>query len=272
MTALPVDFRRCRANACAEGAAAGRVARSLAGRPVSAFTHVIDCRGPGHTPRGADCSGERAGRLYIQYYLYYPGSATGEGTLLPEEIRRASAALGRPSFHFDDWESIQVRIDPGGRAWARASSHHGYNGARTIANMASDAGFEAGTRAAEALGLRTPGAWVPWRGTLYVSGGSHAGHVSESSLRRTVSRALAAGAIGLRNGDGRRPPSMERQRTLARRLERALFGPGARITPRGSLSLVPIERLARSHRRTRFAVTPPWRKRVYRDPEYGGTD
>jgi hypothetical protein len=36
---------------------------------------------------------------------------------------------------------------------------------------------------------------------------------------------------------------------------------------------VPIERLLlRSSRRYRFAVTPPWRKHVYRDPEYEGTD
>ena len=35
--------------------------------------------------------------------------------------------------------------------------------------------------------------------------------------------------------------------------------------------LIPLTEIARSDR-TPFAVTPPWRKRVYFDPEYSGTD
>src|SRR5215211_4919990 len=68
MRALPVDFRDCRSPACADGPATGRASRSVAGRPVTAFTHVIDCRDPSRaTALGYICAGERAGRIYIQY-------------------------------------------------------------------------------------------------------------------------------------------------------------------------------------------------------------
>ena len=231
---------------------------------------MVDCRDPeAALAAGYDCSGERAGRLYIQYWLYYPGSATAEGSLAPGAVRRASAALGRPSFHLDDWEGYQVRIGPHGQVDARASSHNGYNGSPGLADWASDLGSRATTRAAEAVGLRRPGGWTRSRGTLYVSGGSHAGHASEASLRRSLAAALAWGSLEL---GGVRRASRDRARRLARRIERGLFGPGARSTPRGSLTLIPVEPLAASESGTRFAITPPWRKRVYRDPEYAGTD
>jgi hypothetical protein len=44
-----------------------------------------------------------------------------------------------------------------------------------------------------------------------------------------------------------------------------------RWTPSGALELIPIEALDRAARHTRFAITPPWRKPVYRDPEDEGT-
>src|SRR5665811_2641082 len=52
--ALPVDFRRCRATACADGTPRGVVHESDAGLAATAFVHVIDCRegGPG-------CAGPR---------------------------------------------------------------------------------------------------------------------------------------------------------------------------------------------------------------------
>ena len=37
------------------------------------------------------------------------------------------------------------------------------------------------------------------------------------------------------------------------------------------LRLVPLRAIAQ-HDGTAFAVTPPWRKRVFTDPEYAGTD
>ncbi len=80
-------------------------------------------------------------------------------------------------------------------------------------------------------------------------------------------------ALGARRLHGPLASAQERHRQelLANRLGSALFGPGARTTPRGSIRLVPIETLA-DRDSYPFAVTPPWRKRVYYDPEYTGTD
>ena len=214
MTALPVDFRRCRSDRCAAGAETGSVSRSKAGERTVAFTHVIDCRPDGIRDSiawGADCSGSRAGNLYLQYWLYYPGSATAEGsTPLRGPIRRASGALGHSTFHSDDWEGYQVRIGPGG-IFVRATSHRGYNG------------------------------WEPEGGAYYISGGSHAGRPLP-----TLS-------------SSRLPPS----------IRRALFR--RRSTKDHRLVLIPIETLPGRDAYS-FAVSPPWRKRVYFDPESSRTD
>lgn len=229
MTALPVDYRGCRADGCAEGARSGPIDAAGSGRRVVAFTRAIDCRGGKARPAGADCSGSRARNLFLQYWFYYPGSATAEGsTALKEPIRRVSAALGKPTFHPDDWESYQVRIGPGGR-FARASSHHGYN--YELGGGGLIPGFRVEHRRNGSISLvRAPqveNGWGPDVGTLYVSGGSHAGNAR-------------------------------------------IYRPVARTTHDHRLKLVPIERL--EQRGDRFAVSPPWRKRVYLDPEYGGTD
>jgi hypothetical protein len=101
-----------------------------------------------------------------------------------------------------------VRIGPGGRS-ARASSHYGYEYDRFSI-------------------LGRPGGWGPETGTVYVSGGSHAGRAGS---RRSVPR----------------------------------------TTKDHRVRLIPIETLP-GREGARFAVSPPWRKRVFLDPEYGGTD
>jgi hypothetical protein len=180
-----------------------------------------------------------------------------------------------------DWESYQVRINPDGGVDARASSHNGYNGGDDPAlDWASDAsgklpGASQARDAAERLGLRPDRGWTPSEGTLYVSGGSHAGHAAEGSLRRELAGLLAYErlALGSRRVRGPLGPQTERHRQeiLAIRLRSALFGPGARATPRGGLRLIPMETLADRDSYS-FAISPPWRKRVYADPEYSGTD
>src|SRR4051794_38322999 len=272
MTALPVDFRNCRSPSCSDGPETGRVSSSLAGRPVTAFTHVIDCREPGRgEAHGYDCSGERAGRVYIQYWTYYGDSATS----------RTTPVLGEAGYHRDDWEGYQVRINPDGSVQARASSHNGYNGADAPAvDWASDAsgkvpGASAVRDATESLGLRDRRGWTPSQGTLYVSGGSHAGHATEGSLGRELTGLLATERLAL-EGKGLPAPlgldeERHRQELLANRLRTALFGPGARMTPRGSVRLIPIERLP-NRESYAFAISAPWCKRVYSDPEYAGTD
>ena len=270
MSALPVDFRSCRSPSCSDGPASGRVTHSHAGEPVTAFTHVIDCRDPesgeGH---GYDCSGERGGRLYIQFWTYYGDSATSR------------ALYGASGYHHDDWEGYQVRIDPDGSAYARASSHNGYNGVDAPAvDWASDAsgkvpGATAVRDVTESIGLRGVRGWTPSEGSLYVSGGSHAGHASEGSLARELAGLLATESLALRakpfRGPLARQEERHRQELLAHRLRSTLFGPGARMTPRGSVRLIPIERLADRNSYS-FAISPPWRKRTYIDPEYDGTD
>ncbi|HEY3193103.1 MAG TPA: hypothetical protein VGJ61_09985 [Solirubrobacterales bacterium] len=272
MTALPVDFRSCRSPACSDGPETGSITRSRSGRPVTAFTHVVDCRNPGRAPSaGYDCSGERAGRVYIQYWTYYGDSATSRGT----------PVVGAAGYHRDDWEAYQVRIDPDGGVDARASSHNGYNGSDNPAlDWASDAagklpGASRVRDLSERVGLRAEQGWTRAAGTLYVSGGSHAGHATDGSVGRDLASLLASGRIALDGEHLRGPLAAERARhrqaVLADRLNTVLFGPGARITPRGGLRLVPLETLAGRDAYS-FAISPPWRKRVYVDPEYDGTD
>ncbi|MGI9019826.1 MAG: hypothetical protein ACR2G3_03860 [Solirubrobacterales bacterium] len=46
-----------------------------------------------------------------------------------------------------------------------------------------------------------------------------------------------------------------------------------RWTRPDAVRLIPVEAIARGEwAETEFEVTPPWLKRVYRDPEYVGTD
>ena len=231
MKTLPVDFRSCRSDACAYGPDSGPVTRSEAGERTVAFTHVIDCRA-GHVTRteawGGDCFGTRAGNLYLQYWLYYPGSATAEGgTPLKGPIRRVSAALGHPTFHPDDWEGYQVRVGPNG-SFARATAHHGYSyelNAPLLPYSVTRRGD--GSWSLERVPSPVNG-WGPEGDVYYISGGSHAG---TAKAQRSVSR----------------------------------------TTKDGRLVLIPIETLPNRDDYS-FAISPPWRKRVYFDPEYGGTD
>jgi hypothetical protein len=218
--ALPVDWRRCRSNDCADGPEEGMVTNSFAGMPATAFVHAIDCRGSqGRSDSlagDAECSGEREGNLYLQYWLYYPDSAT----------LRSVPVAGERGYHADDWESVQVRIGADGAVDQRASSHHGYNYRGDEANLASDAGFGPLRDLNEAIGTRADNGWGPETGIVLVSGGSHAGNVGEET--------------------------------------------GSRFTPGRRVHLVPLEPIARGDR-TPFAVSPPWRKQVWRDPEASGT-
>jgi hypothetical protein len=167
-----------------------------------------------------DCSGARAGNLYIQYWTYYADSATLRGVPIAEDA----------GFHRDDWEGVGIRIGRDGRVDERASSHHGYNYERSVANAGSDAGVVPLREAAEAVGARPRNGWGPETRLLLVSGGSHAGN-----------------ANGYLRID--------------------------RVTPGRRVHLVPLEPIAAAEGgRYRFAISPPWRKRVWRDPEAAGTD
>lgn len=173
MLGLPVDYRTCRSPYCADGPAAGEVLESTAGEPVTLFTRVLDCREPptgGAADRSTetvDCSEDRAGRLFITYWAYYPESASLRGVPI----------LERKGFHPHDWESFQVRVDPDGTVSQRASSHAGYNHTRSAANWGADLGWGLLRRAAESAGLRSRGGWGERTGRYLIAGGSHAGNV-----------------------------------------------------------------------------------------------
>jgi hypothetical protein len=224
MHALPVDFRACREASCAYAPDDGRRWRSDRDRTATAFVHVVDCR-PGGPPtfsspaHARDCSADRAGNLYLQYWFYYPESATLRGV----------PVVGPEGYHVDDWESYQVRVGNDGSD-ARASSHNGYNYAGGPQDWGSDAGIGMVRGATELAGLRNRNGWGPDIGLLFVSGGSHAGSV------------------------------------------KAWFPNYSRLTPPGHLALVPLEPFASGEEPApRFAIPPPWRKQVWRDPEAGGT-
>jgi hypothetical protein len=218
--ALPVDFRHCRETGCGDGADHGLVGRTDRELPVTAFVHVVDCRAggaEGAEAASADCSGSRAGNLYLQYWTYYADSASLRGVPI----------AGDAGFHRDDWEGVQVRIGPDGAVDERASSHDGYNYSREDLNWGSDAGIDPLRDLAETLDARAANGWGPETHLLLVSGGSHAGN--------------AAGPHDL-----------------------------SRFTPGRQVHLIPLESIAAEDDST-FAITPPWRKKVWRDPEAEGT-
>ena len=107
----------------------------------------------------------RGGRAYIQYWLYFPDSNTTfagadrawEASWLLPRIRELVSGSGDwPGYHRDDWEAVQVRLDPDGSAWTRASSHGHYQGCKHD---------DCRNR------------WFPVTGWSRVSYGSHAGHI-----------------------------------------------------------------------------------------------
>ena len=158
---LPVDYRRCRRPGCATAPddPDADVHRSHAGRRATAFTRVI----------------RRGGRVYLQYWLYYPDSNTAwagsdeiweRSAVLPLLGRLLNGSADYPGFHRDDWESYQVRVDPDGQVWARASSHGHYQGCKQLACRDR---------------------WIGGTGWTRVSRGSHAGHLP---VERTGSPAL----------------------------------------------------------------------------------
>jgi hypothetical protein len=223
MHALPVDFRSCREAACADAPDDGRRWRSDDDRQVTAFVHVIDCRRgapPPPTGLARDCSGDRAGNLYLQYWFYYPESAT----------LRDIPVVGSEGYHPDDWESYQVRIGGDGEDDARASSHNGYNYSQGVQDWGSDAGIGPLREVTEWAGLRNANGWGKEIGAVFVSGGSHAGNV------------------------------------------KAFFPDYPRFTPSARLALVPLEPFASGKENApHFAISPPWRKQVWRDGEAEGT-
>ena len=148
---LPVDYRRCRRADCADAADDRDLDahRTQTGERATVFTRVI----------------RRHGRVYIQHWFYLPDSKTTvlasdkiwEAVwLLPQLAGIVDDAPTYLGLHRDDWESFQVRIDPDGAVWIRASSHGHYQGCKWA---------------------RCRNRWFAETGWTRVSRGSHAGHI-----------------------------------------------------------------------------------------------
>jgi hypothetical protein len=145
-----VDYRRCRAHACADAPDDHRLdaGRTTSGGRASVFVHVV----------------RRGGRRYIQYWFYYPDSNTTwagsdklwRHSILPLVSKVVRGKSTYPGFHLDDWEGYQLRVEPDGRVFARATSHGHYQGCKQAA---------------------CHNRWVPATGWTRVSRGSHAGHL-----------------------------------------------------------------------------------------------
>jgi hypothetical protein len=238
MGALPVDFRTCRNQRCGSGPRSGPVWQSNTGQSAVAFVHVVDCRTrlarTDSATDGYDCAGDRAGNLYVQYWTYY-----------------AKSSFWGNVVHDDDWEGMQVRVTADGTD-SRATSHHGYNYTGGPLSWASD------------LGAIHRSAWGSSTGRLYVSGGSHAGHVYEHR-RFSIRRAGHAGAAAAVDAAA----AIQHKRARARIPRRLTVKPARpRWTPASRLVLIPIETLGPRARTARFdGITPPWEKDVYSDPE-----
>jgi hypothetical protein len=233
---LPVDWRDCRRAQCASAPddSALDTHTTDARARVTAFTRVI----------------RRRGRLYLQYWLYYPDSNTAlagsdrlweRSWILPRIRKLVAGTPDYPGFHRDDWEGVFVRLDPDGSTWVRASSHGHFQGCKW--------------RACESEWIRPTG-WVR------VTRGSHSGHVPFR-----MEPLPADPDAGPRLPRYTPPPG-----SPARPLRRVPLIPGRdmdeRTTSGEGLRLIPLETRDRSgYRPLAEDVKPPWRKRAYSDPE-----
>jgi hypothetical protein len=186
----------------------------------------------------------RSGGTYLQYWFYYPDSnSTWAGSdkiwersrLLPLVGALVRGERGYPGFHHDDWEGLQLRIDADGRVWARASSHGHYQGCKQVSCR---------------------NRWISGTGWTRVSRGSHAGHIPVELER--------GGAPPRHSGASPPPPRLSPRYPGRHMRERTSTAEGLR--------LIPLETLdERSYTPIDPAVKPPWRKRVYHDPEDEGS-
>jgi hypothetical protein len=145
---------------------------------------------------------------------------------------RGVPVLAERGYHRHDWESVQIRIDPSGEVSQRASSHAGHVHGRSVLNWPSDVGSRGAERLLERFGIRSRGGWGERTGRWFMAGGSHAGAASADPDRH--------------------PVTVRRSRI--------------RLVPLEAIRSGPLARPARFE-----PITPPWRKRVWSDPEAAGT-
>lgn len=221
---LPVDWRDCRRVRCSLAPDDPALDAHLAvGSRTTAFTHVI----------------RRGGRLYIQYWLYYPDSNT---TLAGSDRLWALSGLPfeYPGFHEDDWEGAFVRVGPDGRARLRVSSHGHFQSCKWAFCR---------------------GEWALHTGWMRVSRGSHSGHIPFSREIRWRNPAQPG---------PRTMPMPARPRLTPQRPGPGRGGLRERSSTGEGLRLVPLESIdPRTYAPLDPDVLPPWDKDAYLEPEAG---
>lgn len=149
---LPVDWRACRAVACAVAPDDVDLDahRTATGLSATVFTRLL----------------RRDGRLYIAYWFYYPDSNTtwaGSDRIwrhspIGQIGQLVTGSKDYPGFHRDDWEGAVVRVERDGRASVRVTSHGHWQWCKRRS---------------------CAGRWGPTTGWTRVSRGSHSGHVPD---------------------------------------------------------------------------------------------
>jgi hypothetical protein len=140
---LPVDYRRCRERRCSDAPDDRDLDthRSDSGQRATVFVRRV----------------RRHGRLFIQYWFYYPDSNTTWAASDKLWSYSPLRLFGRyPGRHEDDWEGYQIRSGRDHEVWARATAHGHYQGCKQ---------------------LICRNRWMRSTGWTRVSRGSHAGHI-----------------------------------------------------------------------------------------------
>lgn len=235
--AMPVDFRRCRSSECGDGSARGLVHESDAGLPVTAFVHVIDCRD--FDPRGLGTEADATTEADDAATAGVPNcSGSGAGNLyLQYWLYYADSATLR---------GVPIAAENG-------YHHDDWEGVQI--RIGADGRID--ERASSHHGYN------------YVQSAANAG--SDTGIGPLSG---AAEAVGLRprNGWG-----AETRLLLVSGGSHAGNVNGFlrvdRIVPGRRVHLIPLEPIAADEGDAyAFAVSPPWRKRVWLGPEASGTD
>lgn len=232
--AMPVDFRRCRGGACGDGSAQGIVRRTDRGLPVTAFVHVVDCRAAAGREAGALRGGDEA---------------PAAGAAGPDCSGGAAGNL-----YIQYWTYYADSATLRGVPVIGELGYHQDDWESAQIRIGPDGRID--ERASSHHGYNHRGGIVNW--------GSDAGLDTLEDL---------AEAAGARSRGGWGP---ETHLLFVAGGSHAGSAAGIlhidRLVRGRDVHLVPLEPILAAVQRYRFAISPPWRKRVWRQPEATGTD
>lgn len=235
--ALPVDFRRCRSSACGDGSARGLVHETDAGLPVAAFVHVIDCRAV-----------ERSA---------LDGAAGPHGAGASESPALTGTTCAGPR---------------GGNLYLQFWLYYVDSATMRGVPMVGEEGYHLDDWESVQIRIGADGK-VDQRASSH-HGYNHAQGVANAGADAGVGLVTAAAeAVGARPRDGWGPETGLLVVSGGSHAGNAKGFPRFdRVTPAGRVHLVPLEPIVAAGDAYRFAVSPPWRKAAWRDPEATGTD